>query len=1379
MWRLRIAAICAALTGLAFLQQPGLTAADSKTDLVVEPARWLARSLHVWDPAGAFGQLQNQAYGYLWPMGPFFVLGDWSGIPAWAVQRLWWALLMCLAFTGVVMLAERLRIGTPATRLIAGVAFALSPRLLTEMGPISVEAWPSALAPWVLVPLAALSRGMAARRAVALSAVAVACAGGANATAVLAVVPLAVLLLAARPVPVRRRLAVIAAWCAAVGAATAWWVVPLLLLGRYSPPFLDYIETSAVTTRVTDTTTVLRGASHWLGFYREVYGPAWPAGWRLATEPWLVAATLVVAGLGVAGLARRGMPHRRFLIAGLLSGLALVGLGHVGTVDGLAAGLQQQFLDGAGAPLRNVHKFDVVLRLPLILGLAHLLGVLHRSAAAAGGGWHVTRRRAVAVTAAAVAAIIGCATPAIAGGLPNRGSFAQVPGYWREATTWLDRHLDHDRVLVVPAARFPRYTWGSPTDEVVQTLLQGSWAVRGAIPLTPPTTIRLLDAVDAALATGAGSAGLADLLARSGVRYLLVRSDLNYGATGSARPLVVRQALDRSPGLRPVAAFGPIVGNNKLFGGFVDEGMDVPVRALEIVEVGRTVDRVVAYETDSVTTVVGGPESLLDLAAAGRLSDAPAVLAGDLAGRLPFGPVAVTDGLRRREVAFGLASDGVSSTMDSDESFQLGTPAPDFLPAWGAGQSTVVRYEGARSVTASSSWSQANPLSGARPEHHPYAALDGDPATSWRSAPGSVPAQQWFEVEFAAPRTVEEVKLQFDLAADAQPLRVTVRAGTERASTDVVDGAAEVHLDGVHATRRVRITFDSVSVGYQYNSIGLAELKIPGLEVQRTLVPPHPPASDRPATVVVTAASSVPSCFFIDDQPRCADGVSRASEDADRIDRLVQLPAGGTYTTELWVRPRPGPALDALLDARRETTTPREGAATVTASSTRLPHPAARPGVVLDGDPATAWLPSVNDPAPWLRVAWPQQRTISGLRLTAHAEVAAGRPARVQVVGDDGPRAGTLDEEGRVVFDRPMRTDDITVLFPPGFPVTSYDPYSNRFESLPVGVGELIVLPGAQNPLPKLDQRVELPCGQGPPVEVGGVLMPTAVTATVRDLIQLRDVKARVCTDARTKLTLGAGDTRLTAIASAAFTPVRLALSPEQASDARVVAAPVRVDGWSATRRRVHLEPHDKELLLAVRENSNAGWQATMAGQRLTPITVDGWQQGWLVPPGEHGEIVLSFAPDLQYRGGMAIGAGLLAVVVLLALPWRRRKGPLPVAGRGAGLVPAIVGAAALLLVGGVAAVAMVVVGLAVLVLHGVLWKHLSDRDQRRMRVLTRTLAWLLPVACFAVAGWQSTASADPHTAALPQLAAVATATALWLSTVVPARRRGHRTPQR
>lgn len=1387
VWRLRVATCCVLLTALSFLQQPGRIVPDTKVDLAVAPGAWLARALHAWDPAGNFGQMQNQAYGYLWPMGPFFALGKWIGMPAWVVQRLWWALLLCTAFTGVVLLAGRLGIGTPWARLAGGLVFALSPRILTELGPVSVEAWPSAVAPWVLLPLVGLAQGRAsARRAVALSALAVATAGGVNATAVLAVLPLPLFwLLTLRPV--RWRIAVTAAWGAAVACATAWWVVPLLVLGRYSPPFLDYIETATTTTAPTDVVSTVRGASHWLAYLQGTYGPGWPAGWRLATQVPLVVATMVVAGLGLAGLARRGLPHRRFLIAGLLAGVAVVGMGHLSAVDGAFAGTVHAWLDAGGAPLRNVHKFDVLLRLPLALGVTHLLGTLGRAAAPAVG--RRVRLRAAFVGAVAATALAVVAGPALSGGLPGAGGFTDVPGYWRTAAAWLDAHAGTGRVLVVPGARFPSYLWGAPGDEMVQPLLRrADWAVRNSIPLVPPATVRLLDTVESVLDAGQGSPGLADLLARSGVRYLLVRADLDAGRSDSARQLAVRAALAGSPGLLPSVEFGPSVGGQPL-GSFVDRGLDIRVPALQVFEVRPAAPAVAAYGVGDVRTVVGGPESLLALGAAGQLSPAPTVLAGDLPAGLTTGGTVLTDGLRRREVTFGQSRDNTSATLTATEPWRLDQPAHDYAPAWAARWQTVASYTGVRDVTASSSYAQALPLAGNRPEHLPFAALDGDATTSWRSAPGTVAAGQWLQVTFDRPRVVNQVRITVDLGADAIPTRIGVRAGDQTRSVEVSGESVTVPLDGWFAVDDLRVTIQAVwNVRVGYGGAGIAELAIPGVQAQRTLVLPGPPGSAgtgtsqdtpvaavaRPAApaVILSAAPAVPSCYFLDGRPYCSADAARGSEDGSVLDRTVPWPSvTGDYSTQLWARPRAGPALSAAIDrAIAGPGTPR-----VTSSSVGIAEPAARPGAVVDGNPDTAWFAGDEDRSPWLRLDWATTRVLTGLRITLGEHVAASRPWSVTVLTDSGPRSGALGTDGVFAFDPPVLTNDVTVLFTGGPSAVSFAPYAGRFETLPVGVGELTALPAAAGPAGGPTTVVRLPCGSGPTLQVAGRRIPTAFTATVSDLLAGRELPMRLCATGD-ELELGAADGALRVVATAGpyAVPTRVALLPESSPgpSAAPVDSVLSIDRWAPTQRRVSLAYWGTARILALRENANAGWRARLAGRTLRPLVVDGWQQGWIVPAGLAGSVTIDFAPDRAYRAGLAGGAVLAAGVVLAALPFGRlaTAATVPVfAGRPRrrrSFALVVAGALALLFAGGAVAAFLAVLGVAALLALSRAARGSSAGQRRRTRRVVRLTERWAPVALFAAACLLSLGAAYPHTAVGPQLAGVAALAALWLGTL-------------
>jgi arabinofuranan 3-O-arabinosyltransferase len=539
--------------------------------------------------------------------------------------------------------------------------------------------------------------------------------------------------------------------------------------------------------------------------------------------------------------------------------------------------------------------------------------------------------------------------------------------------------------------------------------------------------------------------------------------------------------------------------------------------------------------------------------------------------------------------------------------------------------------------------------------------------------------------------------------------------------------------------------------------------------------------------MVFTAAPAIPACYFVAGRAVCSGDLARASEDGNLIDRTATVPVTTSYSVAVRARPRPGAALNALVDTGAAAVTSGSITPVVTASSIGVPEPAARPGAVVDGDSGTAWYAADEDKHPWLRMTWPAARTVAGIRVALPETIAAARPWQVTVLGDDDVRTGFLDEGGTLRFDTPLSTDQITVLISETVPARSYDPYRDVFRSLPVAVAEFTALPDGPPQRAPQDQKLTLPCGTGPTVEVGPARRTTALVASRRDLVELREVGAKLCgKDATAAVPAGAGPARIIASASALATPVRLSLTPATAGQGAGVPAadagrqvPVRVDSWAPTLRRLHLETYPGERVLSLRENRNPGWQATMGGRTLQPMVFDGWQQGWLVPAGLGGEVELRFAPDSTYATAISGGGLLLAGVVVAALlPVRRAALQPPGPRRRRRLLTALIGGLALLAVGGMAAGGLALLGLAVVVAARAVQPHLSASDRHRLRQLVRWVGFLTPVALFALSGWLAVRTTG-HTAALPQLAALAAATGLWLSVLLGRGAFGQRWPSR
>ena len=1237
--RVHLLTVSVVLVVLTLVQQPGRIGPDTKADLSIDPLGFLLRAWHLWEPLGDFGQLQNQAYGYFLPMGPFYALGHLLGFPAWMVQRAWWAAVLLVAFHGMYRLCIAFGVGAHSLQIIAALSYALSPRMITELGPVSIEAWPMALAPWVLLPLIKVRRGgepIAAGR----SAVAIALCGGVNAVAVGAVLPLPLWWLITRERgPIRRRLS--QWWSAAVILGTFWWLAPLLLLGRYSPPFLDWVESASVSTSKASLPGAFRGTTQWVAWFK-LPQAIWLAGWSVLSSPAGILLGWLLITISLLGMLRRDLPHRRFVIGASIGGLLLITIGHTGPLTGPWAHVLQTFLDGAGAPLRNTHKFDLIFRIPMTLALAHAMTRV-RLPAIRFPGLPVLPGGPRALRFVVSCALIGSAAPALVGQLPAAGSFVKVPDYWAQAAAWLRAHDDGARTLIVPGSSFATSTWGDPHDEPFQALAETKWATRSGVPLSSAGNIRLLNAIEAQLETGRGSSGLAEVFARAGISRILLRADLvrSFQAGSPPLPIVVRSALESSPGLRPEVTFGPELHGTKNVLRVADDGLDVALPAIEIWDVQNKARLADVYPASSALRVRGGPESLLTLADSGRLGGRATVLTGDPeAAALLASPLADTDTMQRREATFSQVRDNYSAPMTADQPYLNARKVHDWLPF--RAPEVVARYQGISGVSAST---QAGTTTG------PWYAFDGNDATAWTST--AFARNQWIQVTFPGEVTLPtSITLVSSGGADLAQVEVRTDRGTERTALSRPQAPNQTQKVLVPAgpARSMRLTVTKVWPGTELEATSINSITIPGISPARPLVMPPSGGTTAPDLIALrTTRDGTDGCAFHNADAICSPRLQTQSEDSD-LDRIFQLTADGQYTARGTARVPANGAADALL-------VPKGPAMSVKASSRRSYEPAERPQAAADRDPGTSWVANPSDPAPALEVSWPHVRTVTRLRWQVASSLAASRPAVLEITGAGRTVVVQPDRDGWVSLPA-MRTKHLRVAVTGVAGLESIDRATGFGTILPVGLTELVI-PGAddlRHAIPGTSP-VRIPCGQGPPISVDGTTVATRVTGTADDVLRRLPMQMLPCA---TVPVLRAGSARVTVRATPLLTPQALTMDAGTLGTLpRGSTAPVSIDQRNAEHRTITVSSSTEDRVLAVHENLNAGWRATLGGKTLPAVRIDGWQQGWIVPAGRGGAVDLRFTPGSAYRLALLTGFLFLAVLIWFALPPRRRRSSL------------------------------------------------------------------------------------------------------------------------
>jgi arabinofuranan 3-O-arabinosyltransferase len=527
---------------------------------------------------------------------------------------------------------------------------------------------------------------------------------------------------------------------------------------------------------------------------------------------------------------------------------------------------------------------------------------------------------------------------------------------------------------------------------------------------------------------------------------------------------------------------------------------------------------------------------------------------------------------------------------------------------------------------------------------------------------------QWLQVDFDHPVTNGAITIT--------PSATAVGAQVRRILIETATGSTTLRFDEpgkplaaalpYGETPWVRITAagtDDGSAGVQF---GITDLSITQYDasgfahpvsLRHTVqVPGPPPGAATAGWDLGSELLGRPGCAQAPDGVRCAASMALAPEEPVNFSRTLTVATPVSVTPTVWVRPRQGPKLADLI-AQPNTTRAQGDSDVVDALGSAY--------AATDGDPATAWTAPQRvvqqKSPPTLTVTLPRPSEVAGVRLAPSRSALPAHPTMVAVDLGDGPQVRELKPgEPQTLSLKPRVTDTVRIS------LLDWEDIIDRnalgFDQLkPPGLAEVAVLDSGGNPIAPADaarnrsREVTVDCDHGPVIAVAGRFVHTSIRTTAGALLDGGPVQALPCE--RDTIALPAGQEELLISPGAQFVVDGAQLSATMAAQLPT-AAPVRAHtgAWGPSRREVQAPASLTSRVLVIPESVNPGWVArTSTGARLTPVAVNGWQQGWIVPAGDSGTITLTFASNSLYRAGLAVGLALLPLLATLAL-WRRRR---------------------------------------------------------------------------------------------------------------------------
>jgi arabinofuranan 3-O-arabinosyltransferase len=1316
--RLLVAALAAVAFGSVFTSRPGQVAADTKQYLYLDPARLTQGAASMWDPSTGLGTVTHQNIGYLLPMGPYYTLVSWLGIPMWVGQRIWMGFLLLAAGTGVAWCARQLGLEGPG-RALAAFAYMLSPYILDYLDRISAILMPWAALGW-MVGLTAVAARRGGWRAPAGFALVVAVVGGVNATSILLVIAAPALWLVhavwvSREVTLRRALAVSGRLAVLCIAVSVWWAAGLWAEGRYGINVLRVTETVPTVSKTSSAAEVLRGLGYWYFYGWDKVQPWTLQSVSYTQAPWLLVVSYLVPALSIlAGLVTRWV-YRSYC-------LMLVGAATVVAVGAYPYTHPSWFGDvikGASAgselalAMRSVDRIVPVV----LLGLA-LLG---------GSGVTALYRRRPAwgmVGAGTGLALVAANLPAAwTGGLvaANLSRPSALPAYWTAAARYLNAGGD-SRVLGLPGEDFAAYSFGVTEDPVAPGLLDRGFVTRQVVPVGTPAAANLVQAVDEPIQEGTlDFAALAPIARLMGVGSILLQSDLQYERYNLPLPQVLWQEMtSASAALGPPVTFGgpdpaPTIRyplDSELRLGLAPGTPQPP--ALAVFNVADPRPLVRAESTSTPMIVAGDGSGLVEAATAGLLggdqaifyaADHPAIPAGSTLVLTDTNPLAYYQWGGLQANVGKVEQPGVPDPSVTPSDYDL----PVFLGDTPADQ-TVAVVSGVKSVEAT----QYGDSLTFNPERQPLMAFDGNPTTAWTFGAheavsgitltadldgpvtaGHVTLRQ-IRNRIPVPREITEVTLRFD-GRDPVTVRLTPASWSPAGQT--VNFPARTFSD-------FELTVDSATGGAdkKYDGlpqVGFSAIDIPGVgPAHESLQMPTDLLGEAGAASWSDPLDILMSRARVSQPPR--------QDPEQTISRTFDLPSARSFDVAGTAEVNAGDS-DYLIDQMVGLTAPgplppvapasTPGPAVVLAanSSTRLDEDRwARADAALDGNPDTAWIAETGPQGgEWIEYYLSKPVTFDHLDLQVLNDGIHSVPTRITISTEDGSDTVNLPAVP-VGSGRPAGA---TTSMPITFPALTgsriritidavhevraldyYSTYTGYTDILPVGIAELGLAGVVQPPLPA---RVPAVC-TGSLLAIDGHPVDVEVTGTTADALAGGELTLRPCGNSVGGIRLGPGTHTVTtagrlvsgwsidqlwlssgrggvAVPLAATVPPA---GPPAAGDPSPAA--VEVTASNRTSLSLKLTGTGRPFWLVLGESYSTGWRAELGGRSLgRPVLTDGYANGWYVPALAAGRTVvvhLSWVPQEVIWAALAFSAAAIAGSLgLLAVPaatgaWRRRR---------------------------------------------------------------------------------------------------------------------------